>query len=787
MNQLSMEKIPFWKLVSDVFFVARGLWLFLFFDVLIFVFFILLPQGKDILLAVLEDTGSHFWWTLLFLVLGTVFWGVVAEFGARYTMYVTDNSGDSISDERVQWRKFLQQTFAGFSLYYPPLIILAGLAIMAFSSYTLRQLLAYWYDVFPVLLLFLVVFATLYKLYSKGNNKKPRWLQLPEREEEWTSKLYGIYNPYVFMYPADQVLRMLKPPLETNPWDPHEEPGVRWAAEVEATDTIGRAVLEWPQHAEGDDGKPMVNGTFQLYRFSKKLADLWGRWFYRIPLGYFRVLHRQLLVFFCVCAVLLLLFSVLGNELYQAVGAAGLVTFSFGCWCGVYIGLLFLDKAPLKVKLNYRLLLFVWLLICSWINNDHPVRIHNEDVKRQGQRDSLAEHFTHWLAEYKHTYYGGVRTDSAAGRVYPVVFVCAEGGACRTGAFTAMLLSKLQERYHTLNDRIYAFSSVSGGSLGVGFYNAITHFAHLGDSSKRDSVYTELTKKFFARDHLAAALGKLFFCEIIQLFWPCHIDGFDRAVALEQSWETGYGELLGPSGSANVFGSDYYSVFSRGGSYPAWFINTTCAETGEQCWVANVVPDDLMPLAADRDVWRHLNGTTLYSTAINFSSRFPLVSPSAGVGGRDPYRRHYVDGGYFENLGAQTMADIIRALSKKDPVQFSHVLPIVLVLEYGNDDDFNPKGVRFGNEWTDIVTAIYGTRQGRGSVAMRDLRILTETELHGKMIELPLNESGAAVPLNWLLSERSMQHVSDYCDTVVSRNTNLKFLEAILDTTGYHN
>lgn len=69
-------------------------------------------------------------------------------------------------------------------------------------------------------------------------------------------------------------------------------------------------------------------------------------------------------------------------------------------------------------------------------------------------------------------------------------------------------------------------------------------------------------------------------------------------------------------------------------------------------WEAPAVEDPFTTLAADMPV----------STAANMSARFPLVEPAGGitspVSGKRLY--HVVDGGIYENFGAQTIGDLLR-------------------------------------------------------------------------------------------------------------------------------
>ena len=286
------------------------------------------------------------------------------------------------------------------------------------------------------------------------------------------------------------------------------------------------------------------------------------------------------------------------------------------------------------------------------------------------------------------------------------------------------------------------------------------------------SFYSAKTKDFFTRDHLAPLIGKMFYGDMINLFSPRMIPVFDRAAALEKSWELGYEHNATFNDNPNVFASDYYSVYNPADSvwYPAWFINTEEVETGLQGWITNVDARAL-PLSRNRDILRKVEGTIRFSTAVNFSTRFPVFSP----GGALDYqlqRYHYVDGGYIENYGAQTMLEVLQEL-RNDSI-FRRYKPYVMIIQFGNDSRARPGTVTFANEFTEIVNGIYNTRSGRGVKAKLDLTTFVTDSLKGKLVDIPLDISNAKVPMNWILSDTSLRRLDQYCERLFKRNAAVK-------------
>ena len=108
--------------------------MFLILNVLALLVFIALPQGKDILLIIVEEVSIQFrFGNLIFLLFGVTLWAIVSEYGTRYAIYVTDISAKSISDKRVIWRKAVQKAVAQLFLMLPFITVLTGFIINYFK------------------------------------------------------------------------------------------------------------------------------------------------------------------------------------------------------------------------------------------------------------------------------------------------------------------------------------------------------------------------------------------------------------------------------------------------------------------------------------------------------------------------------------------------------------------------------------------------------------------------------------------------------------------------------
>ncbi|HVZ25901.1 MAG TPA: hypothetical protein VG842_07605 [Sediminibacterium sp.] len=789
---------------NDILFVSRALWFYLSLNLLAIVFFWVLPQGTDILYAMIEDFYTWKPAGVFFLFAGTLAWSMLAEFAARYRVMVIDNSGNYLTQDRVLWRKFVQKAFVKLFLLFPFLIMTIGVFLAA----------VFWtpdvYKAFSssswVILILISGFLLVYNLYfGKMNQVLARLLKRNSQyrqSDEYRMKtfLFGIYNDYIFRYHngyirgGDQSIPYGKfyidPEWQNLPLEQLPEELVRfpYSADVPAF------MRPHPMAELRRISFPAFGADVPI-----ETKDAYIRWEYKINAALYPVLNREVRTVAGIGFLVLLIVSILPISAYQFMGSASLVAFAFAGWIGITTFLLYLDKAtPFKGRFSglnaipWRFSLLLWLLFCSWVNSDHPVRTICDTRSNIYNRVSLQQHFATWVKRQEAGYLQGMdrthRINDDSVKV-PLLLVCAEGGALRTGAMAGLLLAKLQDKYPTFKNHIYAFSTVSGGSVGVGLFNAITYRCVLPPGAPR---MDSLAKLFFKKDFLAPVIARMFYGDIFHLFSIMHFDVFDRAVALEQGWEQGFHDIPLGANNPEVFNLPFLDKPDTLAAFPAWFINTTEVETGNQSWITNVIPDS-MALSSSRDVLGRIPGSVRYSTAINFSTRFPLMSPGAALPATSLDNYHFVDGGYVENTGAQTMLEMLVTLRETDPGFFRRIIPYVLMIRFGPDDSFErPQTIRFGNEWSEIINGLYNTRRGRAALACyhllrfcrsvrynnavlpRDSMLLTASD-----VEVNFNVNQKKVPMNWLLSDNSLAEVNRYCQVMADSSSMSGLMKAL--------
>lgn len=631
--------------------------------------------------------------SILFYAVALFFWSIVSEFGSRFILYLSDISSHHLKPERVKRRAKIADIISRCMLAGPVVITTLAL-IVTMSDGETTGLVRHF--LLALLTLGLIALLLYHLYFGKWKHRISFTHRLPSPSQKQIIRLTGI----------------LQETYEEAP--------------------IGVTVLPDPQHQEWvestDPNKRLIKTKFTQTDFE--------------PL--FRRFKLLLLIAIVIIALFAVFFS---DRVYVSVGALAIMPLSFASWLIVYYAIEYADKVqPFKIKAPYKVLTGLLILVVSCLDNDHPVRVQQSSA-RPDSMPSLQTHFKYWLKNKE------INTS----KPFPVVFVAAEGGALRTGFFSAAMLAHIQENYPDVSDRMYAFSSVSGGTLGV------NHYAALKTLNTSDSIVVQKTNQFFQHDFLSVATGRLLFGEIINYAWPVRIEHFDRAIGLEKSWEMAFEETNQDSLLSQPFHQIYRPDSQR--VYSAMFINTTEVETGKRAIYANVKIDTAI-FPTTRDLYAFANKPLAYSTAIGLSARFPIVSPAAAVTGTcKPY--HYVDGGYYENRGATTMFEVITHLKSLD--EFKNMIPYLIVFSFGESAEKMGDYHAF-EELTSIVKAIYNVRSGHTEYATDRVEKFVRKN-HG---DTGLNVLKIApkkeVPMNWVFSQRTIAEVEKQCKELVLKN-----------------
>jgi hypothetical protein len=423
----------------------------------------------------------------------------------------------------------------------------------------------------------------------------------------------------------------------------------------------------------------------------------------------------QASVYLVIGFVALVLTALFGEQVLQVANGIYLVPVLLGAWIPLFSKLgEWSQRSHVPFTLFFAL---AWVALVAWYG-------HPNDVRRAGIEPLPAQNLAAAAEAWKQANCIGkncprpILVTTAGGASRAAFFTatvlgelldnpCLEPGRDCEGPSPATPL---------LARRIFAISGVSGGSLGAAQTVAAMADARAGAAppctgaqpdhffrrpvagSWRDCLQILASDDFLSHTALAMATGEplLFFERWLGWLWagkPFR----DRAAILEDRWIASYRSHAGapptPAGARSA--GDLAGSFTRlgaerrrdGGWLPLLVLNGTAEETGRRVLSSQIDAKlGSEPLFVDAyDVnallgrlpepgrtqnddarcarLRPGEGRDLtVASAVSNSARFPVVSPSGRFSRDCAVILSIVDGGYFENDGATTTAEIARGL-----------------------------------------------------------------------------------------------------------------------------
>lgn len=486
-------------------------------------------------------------------------------------------------------------------------------------------------------------------------------------------------------------------------------------------------------------------------------------------------------------------------QAFQYLGPAGVLLLGIGTW--VPIGTLVAYWGS-----RYRLPVLSFLLLLAFVfgvwNDNHAVRVDAASAVAYSdtQQDTKDPRLS--LADFLDAWYcaptpqkRNCPKDPANPR--PLIIVATAGGASRAADWTVTVLGRLEAEIPGFSDNVVAISGVSGGSLGAAVYRATllesrdpaAISCRLSPDEATTPTMTVCMQKVLSEDYLSPTIAAFLYPDLVQRFSPVpcrYLPGLclpDRARAIEQSWEAAWSHVFiaknaGPSDAfAGFFNAQ---LLADAKPWPALLLNGTRVETGQRIITSSVRLDDHFKDAID--LFAVLDADVPFSTAVNFSARFPYIEPAGAVpqvqGQRSVSWGHIVDGGYFENFGAITAAEILKAAQAtlRDSVIPIFVqisadpdLPVPSLQTSSQDktifcDDaqaecVNAKPLAAFRELLSPVVTLANTRTARGFQAAQTLETLVEdgVYLHFNMPRDP--KDGYEPPLGWAMSQQALDWI----------------------------
>jgi hypothetical protein len=427
-------------------------------------------------------------------------------------------------------------------------------------------------------------------------------------------------------------------------------------------------------------------------------------------------------------------------------GSMAIVLLSMTLWVSfgsifVYLGM----KAKMPIL---TVLLLIAVVSSRWADN-HVLRTLSGTADLVTARPTVAQAFDRWSARLAHDY--------PAEAPHPVFIVATEGGGIRAAYWTAAVLTALDDDVPGFRDHLFAVSGVSGGSVGAGAYAALV--TRQVDSPGALPRLRPAAQRMLAHDALAPTLAAMSQQDFVQRFiaYPFLPD---RARALEGGWERAWRETN--AGDDRVGRGFLTLLRGREARMPSFFLNGTAVETGERMIGSNcrITPAEFSEAL---DVFDAAGYDLRASTTAHNCARFTYVSP-AGTFLRNPRGypgspygckpgkrcEHVVDGGYFDNSGAITAAEVVNVIRRRAAQNHIAIAPYVLVVRYMAVKPKPAAPELWLNEVFSPVRALLNTRGARAVLAVAQLTPQTDAPvIEFRLLQYPKT---VPMPLGWLLS-----------------------------------
>lgn len=453
----------------------------------------------------------------------------------------------------------------------------------------------------------------------------------------------------------------------------------------------------------------------------------------------------------------------------------------------------------------------VFLLLLLWIafadstggGTFHDVRVLDGAAPVHASL-TLKDAWTGWLDRQP-----AVATPLGEGRAaIPMVFVATGGGGIKAAVWTAYVLdcvlrggpavevdvgicAEIAPEGSDRTGSVFAASGISGGSLGLIEYVA----NEIATDGTPDPGWVS---RVLSHDFVSPSLAWQLFVEApraLLRFDP----GRDRAAVLEQSWEAGWLEGTTDDTFPGLT-EGFLQTYADHPELPLLPLNGTSVEgacrfvvssletdgraDGSDCSRIQQLerdadggdPTDGEIFASSRDVLDFLcadggrRADLALSTAALLSARFPYVSPSgrlpacAGTGSV-----HVVDGGYLDNSGGTSIAELWGAIGAEvneynRQVTGSCVVPYLLAIDSGylatNTELPEQVSEPLAPGAASVSARASRSVEGRLVAALPFRRPLVNTGIGDRYAIVYLrSEPGAHVPLGWTLSEASFEEL----------------------------
>ncbi len=358
----------------------------------------------------------------------------------------------------------------------------------------------------------------------------------------------------------------------------------------------------------------------------------------------------------------------------------------------------------------------------------------------------------------------------ANNKPYPIYIVAAQGGGIYAAYHAASFLSGIQDIKPEFAQHIFAISGVSGGSVGAAFFASLiktvatqpNYSDVLKDCVKRSRkgrfTFVDASSNYFRADLLSPLFASLFFPDFLQRFLFFPVGYFDRARAIEGAIENAWVRRLKSyrrhcpqlwRSDRKPLGQPFSALWTGRDATPALLLNATEVGSGRRRVISP------FSFAGSNDIqfqspypWIKSGDETSaipLSSAAMVSARFPWLTPSGWSRNKDGKKIRLVDGGYFENSGLATAADLANALLKVvkgTPLEGRFDIKLIAL----TSADYPVRKFYGFNELAGPIRGLLNTRTARSAVTV------SQVKKSHNLRTVTLDMMGYPLPLGWRLS-----------------------------------
>jgi predicted acylesterase/phospholipase RssA len=351
----------------------------------------------------------------------------------------------------------------------------------------------------------------------------------------------------------------------------------------------------------------------------------------------------------CLLSLILYLFTIGNLSFSLMMGSFATVLLAVGILIGFFSLVSFIS---VSLRVNFHVIGFLAVIIFGKTMEPHFVNLitlPENTVNKFSQRPGLHDYFSQWVQQ---------RASAIKQGPYPVYFVLADGGASRSGYWTAATLSKIEDTTKgKFSQHLFCLSGASGGSVGNGTFFSL--LMHKNELKAKRQTFSENADAFLKTDFLTFTLARMLGPDFMRPLIGNKLPMGDRAAALEKAIEEGAGDAVFLN---NVFKTPMSELLpiDSGAHLPILCINVTRMQDGRPSVITNIRADEQI-FSRRVDVLRRLpnDNDMRLSTAVVMGARFPYISPAGRIDSS-----YYVDGGYFDNSGAGFVHEMIIELQR---------------------------------------------------------------------------------------------------------------------------